>query len=336
MKIKLSLALSSLALLPGCFDNKKEASSKEDKSGQVLLNINGKPVLYEGEFEKVFNEFVNGREDVKQYLAMNPAIAPELKKNIFDELAVQYLFLEWVKRNNKDQTKEYQQDRKSKCDMVDRLLAMQAFQQDLMDKFAVTEEDAKKYYEENKDKVGYFKKEPFVEKHGGVKVEAVSFSSEKEANDFAQQAKGGNFKKLAKESKKTVSNLGLVNRQTPNVDQAIKAQVSAIQTVPAIIVVKGDKKFWVVNAHAKEDTLYAAFEKIKDAAKELVRQIRLPEIFKEKLDEMKKEYNYNENKNFFASKEMPTELSSTEQKTEMQEESTEPVTQANATAPAAA
>ena len=61
----------------------------------------------------------------------------------------------------------------------------------------------------------------------------------------------------------------------------------AQRDIPGVFVSKGaDKKFWVIRAKSKKDSEFAPFAQVKDAVKEVVQQIKLPEIFKAKIDDL--------------------------------------------------
>ncbi|MCL4361382.1 peptidyl-prolyl cis-trans isomerase [Candidatus Dependentiae bacterium] len=304
MNFKNSVIISSLVLLSSCSWFKKEetmADGGSSKSGAALLSINGKPVMYENEYEAFYNDFVNSRQDIQQFLAMNPAARDEIRKGIFNELALQNLFHEWVKKEGLDRSADYMKDKKQKMEMLEKAMAMNAFQQDLMKQTTVAEDEAEKYYNENRDKLGYFRQAPFVKSQGGVRAESIAFDSEKTAQEFANKVKKGNFKQCAKEAKKKITDLGVVNMQSP-ADTAIKVQVSSMKEIPGVMVVKtSDKKFAVVHAMNKIEAEYAPFAQVKDSVKEVMLQMRLPEIFKQKVEDLKKQMHVVENTHFFES-----------------------------------
>ncbi len=309
MKKNLVLLLSSLFILPGCMDTGKETKS-EKKSGAILLSIDGKPVIYESDYETFYNDFLNMRQDLQSYLAINPAVKDEIRKGIFEELVYQNIFTEWVKRNKKDQDADYKKNRDKAYEMIDRKLAIEAFQQDVMKNAAnlVSDEEAEKYYNENKDKSGYFKQQPFVVSAGGVESEGVSFDSEKSAKDFMAKAKAAaaNFANLARDIKKSVADFGAVSAQSQDVDSNVKKDILSARDITGVILSKGaDKKFWVIRIKGKRDTEFAPFAQVKEAVKEVVQQSKLPEIFKAKIDEVKNNLKVVENKEFFAAKPVP-------------------------------
>ena len=246
MKTNLALLLSSLFILPGCMDINKENRS-EKKTGTILLSIDGKPVIYESDYENFYNEFLNMRQDLQSYLAINPAVKDEIRKGIFEELVYQNIFTEWVKRNKKDQEADYKKNRDKAYEMIDRKLAIEAFQQDVMKKSAgtISDEEAEKYYNENKEKSGYFKQEPFVTVPGGIESEGVAFDSEKLAKEFMMKVNQAvsNFVNLAKEAKKSITNFGFVSAQSQDVDANLKKDILSHKDMSGVLVSKGgDKK----------------------------------------------------------------------------------------------
>lgn len=330
--------LSSLFFLPGCtnwFSSEKKETEmtqpeESQKTGAVLLSVNGKPAIYEGEFEATYKDLLDSKPEFQQYLAMMPAYGVELRKNLFEQMALQKLASHWVKTNKIDQNEQFKKDLEKQLENIKEMMAIRALQLDIVDNIKISDAEANKYYEENKEKLGIFRQAPFLSEEGSTKASYVEFGNEKSANEFAEKAKKqiSNFDQLAKENKKTVIDLGFVNMQTPSVDASIRVQLANLKEVPSVFVSKiSDKKYYVVKAANKKEPAFAPFENVKKEIADVMKQTRFPEKFKERYETLKKDYNVNLNENFFDAERRKLEEGAKEQqemqKSEAQTQATE-------------
>jgi len=159
----------------------------------------------------------------------------------------------------------------------------------------VSDEDALRYYEENKDK------DPRIANGTpGVHAVGVSFNDATKASEFAKKAKGGkNIDTLAKENKLSLTSFGTVT-QDSMIDNAIKAKVLAARTFPDTFVVKDTHgKTWVVVAKSKDAGSHRKFEEVKQTIKHMLKPRKLEEMVNTELPKLETEYKIVENNQYF-------------------------------------
>lgn len=167
---KLLIAVACSLALVAC-------KPQSEKAGKVIAEVDGKAITV-----KDFNAEL---ENVPpQYKAM--AQSPQGKKELLDNMIVQQLVLEQAKKDGIDKSKEVAdriEDLKKK--VIVQTYVKKKIEQDLK----VSDEEAKKFYEQNKDK---FK--------SGEQIHAshILVKSETAAQDIlAQLKKGASFEELA-------------------------------------------------------------------------------------------------------------------------------------------
>ncbi len=272
------LLCAVLALLPNCGGDKEHTcpscpASSQAVTGEALVSFDGKPVVSVEEFEKSIELIKKQQPQFDQLLAsMAPEQQAQFLYQVAENLAQQRVRCECVERTGETQTREYQEELDQVLEAVKREMADRKFQENLLKEIAVSDSEARSYYNEKKDTAPAFKRPPFVKSMGGVKAQGVKAANEKDAEALATKARAaGDLAKAAQELKKTVTEFGLVNQMSGNVDAAIRAKLNEVKRTPAIEVVKAaDGSFWVVKALSKEDAAYAPFDEIKEQVKELI------------------------------------------------------------------
>lgn len=296
--ISASLLLSTLALLSGCaplewFKSKTgcescgHAESAANLQGEVLMSMRGKPVITTGSYQEYWDEFIKNDPQAE---AMLPFM-PNARHDMFKSLETEKLIQEWIKAQKIDQKPEYQKKQKKQRELADRLIAIQAFQEDILSKIDTSNEALEKFYSENRSKSPIFQQAPFLESGEGVKAQSVEFTDEKQAKDFLAKAKesNGDFATVAKTAKKDVKDLGVVSAQSRIVDPAVRAKVKDMQPNTVELIPSG-KNFIVVKALSKESAKYAPFEDVKEAVKQVMNQTKFTEALQNRIEELKKEF----------------------------------------------
>lgn len=177
--IKSALVVVSVMALFGCSDKKEGAASKESApSGPVLAEVGGSTITVEA--------FTKELENLPPYLKPMTETA-EGKKEMLETMIIRELILQEASKEGIENTP----DVKAKLDELRKRLVVEAYLKKKVEEQAkVSDEELKKFYEENKDKF----------KTGDqVKASHILVKSEKEAKDVLAQLKaGGNFEELAK------------------------------------------------------------------------------------------------------------------------------------------
>lgn len=179
-------SLALLAALPGCdwFGSHNHNGSSccgghenATGSGEVLLTVKGNPVLYASDLENYVDQIVAESPQVKAILdAM-----PDAQYNIFSGMVVEELLIQWANENGVYNSDGYRKDYALALKMLDRQIIQKYFQENLMKKVSVSESDAKKYYEENKNNIPDLVVTPASEKDG--KKQAAVYRTFAEVKD---------------------------------------------------------------------------------------------------------------------------------------------------------
>jgi cytidylate kinase len=290
-KLMLSF-VGALFILPSCGDSsKKDQGSGATGAAEILMTINGKPVITVADFEADYEQNLEQQPQLKSFAAF----MPDFKLTIFSNLAAQKLIEHWAVNNKVVDKPEYKADRKQLLDRIDRALATKYFQAE--HPIAVTDVEVKKFYDDNKDTV-------YAMSPSGVTASGIVFDKEASAKDFLAkvQQPGATFNKVAKEMKLVTRAFGRVNDQNQTIDQTLKGKILAVKKFPSVQLFNADKAFWVVQVTGREEAKYYPFEQAKQDAHDRLTTERMTEMFNIELEKLKKEYQVVEYKGYFEAK----------------------------------
>lgn len=256
-------------------------------STDVLLTIEGQPAITAGEFEKYYDQVLEQQPQLRSFAAM----MPDLKENVYSTLASQKILEHWAKKNGVNQKPEYQKDRETLLENIERGLAIKYFQAE--HPVMISDEEIKKFYDENKDTM-------YVLAQGGVNATGVSFDNQAAAKAFLDKAKQpkADLAKLAGASKLNFRNFGRVHEQSAHVDEALRKKILSMKNSSVDLFPVG-KNYWVVQVSSKEESKYYPFEQAKDDARSRLNNDRMVEMFNTELSKLKNEYNVVEHKGYF-------------------------------------
>lgn len=294
----------TLAFLPGCDLFKSEDKQTHESqdvsvgSDQVLLSIDGKPVLTVPEYEEQLDMARQSNQQVDMLLQMMPNAEKDF---VFKGISTGKLMKAWAENKGIDQTHDFKKQRKQLHDAMDLQLYMKHF--DEAHPVKVSDSDVKKFYEEKKDAIPGLMTSP-----GGVHMYYVRFDSKDKAEDFLKKAEDAKdfkeFKKEAEEKKLSVAN-DVVNQKSQYSD-AIKHALEGVKKFPSAHMVKvGSNSYWVLYATEKTE---AAYRDLKDPAVQQGLKKMIADEQKEKqleslMEQLKKEMNVVENHQYFEDKE---------------------------------
>ena len=309
-KLKRASVVSAglLLLLPGCaiVDTIKEKVGAATKSvekavpgdsqapltGNVLLTIDGKPAISVDSFEAYFYQFLqNQPKNLKKLLPM----MPDAKQNVFAAMANEEIILAWARKHHVQDQPEYKAELKQVVSMVEKRLANKFFEQEHKPK--VSEGDAKKFYNENKETMpGLYR----VRK--GVAADGVHFDKEDAAKAFLDVVKkaAGSFDAEARKVGKTVKDFKMVTDMSMDVDNILKKRILDMSKIPSVELVKlNNKSIWVVKAKADQKAQFVPFEDVAEDIEEFLEREKMGKVYNEVLPKLRAEYNVVENKEFF-------------------------------------
>lgn len=303
-KIKpvLGLAVASLIILPQCdlFKSEKKAESApagvqksdspvaaHDKS-EVLMSINGRPAVTKDSFENYMQEFLDAQPQYKQIVEF----MPDAKRNIFDGQVNEEIINEWAEKHGIAARADFKKDLDKIIKFAKRSLNVKYFQE--ANPVTVSSVEVRKYYDENKNSPQLMKTP------GGTQASVVMFPDLAKAEAFAESVKTEGFDKAAQDAGHKVKDLGLVTKQSYEVEGPIRDAILAVKSYPKIEVVKvSDKSYAVVNAQSFKNPEYVSFEEVKEGIENFLKQQKVAEELQKVIDTLKKEYKVAINDAFF-------------------------------------
>ena len=296
----LSIALVSILSLSGCMSNKEAARSESEDMAilpavnqqDVLLAIDGKPVLTIDEYEEQLQEAAASSPQLEMMLQMSPNVEYDF---IFNQLKMAKLMNHWAHATGVTQTEEFKKDRARIQEMIDTQLCVQYYEK--AHPIVITDADIKSFYDAQKDTLPGLLVAP-----GGVKAEAVKFDTQDAAQSFYDEVKNvqGDFDAVAKSQKLSINNF-VINETTFH-GKPLKDFALQVTSFPALNMIKSDDAYWVVKAVEKVASKYQDFEKVKEGLRNYVQQQRKDESMKEAAAKFEADYKTVENKEYFENK----------------------------------
>ena len=307
-KILTSVMLLGLVLgVSGCkwwpFDDKKKSDvtshMPDVDHDQVLLTINGVPVLTVQEYEEQLDMARQANPQVDALLNMMPNAEKDF---VFKGVATGKLMKAWAENKGIDKSSEFQKQRKQLHEAMDLQLYMKHF--DEAHPVHISDADLKKFYEEKKDVIPGLMSSP-----GGVQVSYVRLDSKEKAEDFLKQVKDVKSKKDFKEEaeKEKLSSIDDTINQKSHLSEPIKNAVLASNKFPTTHLVKvSDNSYWVIFAASKSDAKYLDFNtpQVQQGLKKMAADEQKEKQLEKLMDQLKKELNVKENSSYFEEKEM--------------------------------
>ncbi|AXK60874.1 peptidyl-prolyl cis-trans isomerase [Candidatus Chromulinivorax destructor] len=251
------LLAGSLLLLTGCFQDKKELRVADQvclatDKGELLLSIDGKPVLYAQDFEEQKAMAMQSEPRLQMILQMVPDAEYTM---IFKSLEAAYVIKEYIHRQGIDETPEFKKTLRDAQEAFLIQMCMKAYQD--AHPITVTKKEAQDYYNAHKSTIQGLATAP-----AGIEVIAVKFDKKEDAENFAQKAKDGSkkhFEAAAKELGLTV--LPMVISDESYADEVVKSVALSATKFPSKEVVKTtDGSYMVLGMISKKDAEYHSFD----------------------------------------------------------------------------
>ncbi len=270
---KLFTASLCVAALFGCQGGSTSGGAKTEgkKEGKVLAEVNS------GSITTV--DFDRELKNLPEYLKAM-ADTPQGRKEMLDTMVIRELILQQASKDGLDKGAEIEEKLQ---DLKKRLIVESFLKKKVEVESKVSDEDMKKFYEQNKDKF----------KSGEqIKASHILVKTEKEAKDIAAQLKaGGNFEELAKKNSVDSSSakggdLGWFGKGS--MVPAFEKAALALKEGQISDVVKSDFGFHIIKLTGKRPAGIRPFEEVKEQIKGAIMPTKQQEIFQKIKEELKK------------------------------------------------
>ncbi|MDD2852421.1 MAG: peptidylprolyl isomerase [Desulfuromonadaceae bacterium] len=273
---KLFTAIICVAALVGCQNGGTSSGTKTEgkKEGKVIAEVNGSSITT-GDFDREL-------KNLPEYLK-TMANTPQGRKEMLDTMVIRELILQQASKEGLDKGAEIEE----KLQELKKRLVVESFLKKKVEaESKVSDEDLKKFYEQNKDKF----------KSGDqIKASHILVKSEKEAKDILAQLKSGaSFEELAKKSSVDSSaakggDLGWFGKG--NMVPAFEKAAFALNEGQISGVVKSDFGFHIIKLTGKRAAGVRPFEEVKEQIKGAIMPTKQQEIFQKIKEELKKTAN---------------------------------------------
>ena len=270
---KLFTATLCVAALFGCQGSTTSGGVKSEgkKEGKVLAEVNSGSITT-GDFDREL-------KNLPEYLKAM-ADTPQGRKEMLDTMVIRELILQQAAKDGLDKGTEIEDKLQ---DLKKRLIVESFLKKKVEVESKVSDEDMKKFYEQNKDK---FK--------SGEQIRAshILVKTEKEAKDILAQLKsGGNFEELAKKNSVDSSSakggdLGWFGKGS--MVPAFEKAALALKEGQISDVVKSDFGFHIIKLTGKRPAGIRPFEEVKEQIKGAIMPTKQQEVFQKIKDELKK------------------------------------------------
>ncbi|MFA7402603.1 MAG: peptidylprolyl isomerase [Pelobacteraceae bacterium] len=270
---KLFTAMLCVAALVGCQGSSTSggATSEGKKEGKVLAEVNSGTITT-GDFDREL-------KNLPEYLKAM-ADTPQGRKEMLDTMIIRELILQQASKDGLDKGAEIEEKLQ---DLKKRLIVESFLKKKVEVESKVSDEDMKKFYEQNKDKF----------KSGEqVKASHILVKSEKEAKEILAQLKsGGNFEELAKKNSVDSSSakggdLGWFGKGS--MVPAFEKAALALKEGQISDVVKSDFGFHIIKLTGKRPAGIRPFEEVKEQIKGAIMPTKQQEVFQKIKEELKK------------------------------------------------
>ena len=277
-KVLVSLLLVSAALLCSC------TKQGEQKSSAYIAKV-GSEVITQ---EDVNREFKGLPPQIQNMFA-----GPDGAEKFADELVKREMLSQEAKKKGFENDAEY----KKKVEEFKKLtLISLLLQKEVEEKAKVTDKDVKDYYEAHKAE---------LTTNNQVRASHILVKNEEEANKILEQVrKGADFAKIAKEksidtgSAKNGGDLGFFSRgqMVPEFENAAFALKQGEVGGP----LKTQFGYHIIKVTGKKEGTVVEFEKVKDLLTQKVTAEKQKQVFDTYLNELKKSYKVEINKDALA------------------------------------
>ena len=217
---------------------------------------------------------------------MDPNLVQQFKNtdgiaNVIGELVHQELLLLDAKKQNYEEEEEF----KEALELTkDNLLKSYSFSK-VLEGINVTEEEAKDYYEKNKQ---------LFNRDASATARQILVKTEEEAKEIKESLdKGESFEKLAKEYSTCPSEEDGGNLGTFKPGQMVKPFDEAVFSMEVGTIsepIKTEFGYHIIQLHDRKDGLQKEFDEVKDLCLQEALRLKQQRVYLDKIEDLKKEY----------------------------------------------
>jgi len=268
---KIITAALCITALFGCQKGSTGSTSETKKEGPVVAEVNGSTITT-GDFNREL-------KNLPEYLKSMAATA-QGRKEMMDTMVIRELILQQATKDGLDKSPELTE----KLEDLKKRLIVEAFLKKKVETDAkVTDDDLKKFYEQNKDKFKTGEQ---------IRASHILVKTEKEAKDIQAQIKaGGKFEELAKKHSVDASaaqggDLGWFGKGS--MVPAFEKAALALKEGQVSDVVKSDFGYHIIKLTGKRPAGIRPFEEVKEQIKAAIMPGKQQEVFQKIKEELKK------------------------------------------------
>jgi hypothetical protein len=300
------LAICGFLLISGMFfvgcgwfkKSDSTSGSLVGATGDVLLTIDGQPVLTVSEYEKQLDMARAANPQVDMILQMMPNAEREF---VFRGISTSKLMKAWADKEGITKNTDFKEQQKHLHEAMDLQLYMKAF--DEKNPIKITDSDVEQFYHEKRDSIP-----GLAITQAGVDTSFVRFDSKAKAQAFFDKVKevkkADEFKKVA-ENNKEQAGQSVINDKSPFSD-ALKKTVLDIKKFPSVQIVKvSDNGYWVVLVTGKSEAKYHDLKspQVQQGLRKMIEDERKGQLIEREIEKLKKDLNVVENSSYFEQKE---------------------------------
>ncbi len=266
-----------------------------DDGSAILATIDGKPLISQNMLENEKKKLIEANPQMEAMLAlMDPK---QLDRNLVDGMASREIIRKYIGDKKVQETEKYQKDLEMAVNQVRDLLNTRYFMEDF--KAEVTDNEIKKFYDENKDSIPNL-----LLSRGGIASVGIPFGTDQSARDFMAKVKEAknNINRVAKDANlsEKVKNFNLVNAESIGIEPELRDKIVEIKTTPSLHKFKVGTEVWVVAATRKEDPKYRDVDSVKGEIKQLLEKDKTMKVVEQEVSRLKSEYRVELNEEHFA------------------------------------
>lgn len=300
------LLIGSLFMLTGCLGEKAKDThqaadevtthSSSANKGEVLLSIDGKPVLYADDFEDQKAMAQQSNQQLNMILQMIPDAEFTI---IFKSIEAAHLMKASALKHGVDQDAQFVKQMNQAVEAIKLQMYVKWYEE--AHPVSVTDHEVENFYKARREQIPGLVVSPV-----SFDIVYVDFTTKADAEDFAAKSKEGSEKHMKAAAKEA----GLKTKSmtvSPNsqVSDILKNTVFSATKFPSKEIVKiEESSYWVVGILKKHDAQYRKLDEpeVKQALTKMCKDEKREIELSKQVEQLITEFNVEENKAYFENK----------------------------------